>query len=609
MHEYGGVAGGEPPCDADHGPRWASFSWFRCRWPSSCQPGLNETQTSGTGALRLRNFVEPVIRFRAPIRTKHATRVAPVSERSHAAAAGCSIALPRMPPKPIRAIMMAFVLWAAVLAPSALSARQTDYRVEDLAGAWLVEQPNSPGAKPYPTLMTLEMRDGVLGGTIDGATETLVSKVTVQGEVAHIQFDDGGSPSTIVVRLSRDRMTFKPESITFRRLSSAETAQLRAQISALMIKPKLPVLVDLPSNGLAMTPPMGWNSWNKFGLKIDEKTVRQIADAIASSGLRDVGYRYVIIDDGWQGERDAQGVLHPNAKFPDMKALAEYVHSRGLKFGIYSSPGRRTCGGFEGSFGYEELDARMYATWGVDYLKYDLCSGSLIYRTQPEIRAAYQIMAQALRSTGRPITFALCEYGLFNVGEWGSKAGGNLWRTSGDIEDKWSSMIKNGVHNDGDPRDAGPGHWNDPDMLEIGNEGMTQEEYRSHMTMWAMLASPLLLGNDVRALSPATLATLSNRAVIAVDQDPLGVQARLVETDKGVWTWTRPLSAGRTAVALVNLGPAPATTSLDLSRLGLEASQRAKDVWRGEDVPPSQVLRVQLPAHGSVLYTFEPAAK
>src|SRR6185437_3976904 len=242
----------------------------------------------------------------------------------------------------------------------------------------------------------------------------------------------------------------------------------------------LPPVRTLPPNGLALTPPMGWNSWNKFNSKVDDKAVRDTADLMVSTGMRDAGYIYVNIDDTWEGTRDANGNIQSNQKFPDMKALAAYVHSKGLKLGIYSSPGPKTCAGYEGSYRHETQDARTYAAWGIDYLKYDWCSASLVY-TPEEMQGAYEKMALALRATGRPIVLSLCEYGWMDVGEWGAKVGGNLWRTTGDISDRYDAMARIGFGQNGREGVAGPGHWNDPDMLEIGNGGMTDDEYRTHM--------------------------------------------------------------------------------------------------------------------------------
>ena len=261
---------------------------------------------------------------------------------------------------------------------------------------------------------------------------------------------------------------------------------------------------DSVSPVLAATPPMGWNSWNHFAEKVDDATVRAQADALVSSGMRDAGYLYVNIDDTWEGERDAAGVIHPNAKFPDMKALADYVHSKGLKLGIYSSPGPKTCAGYAGSYGHEEQDAQTYAAWGIDYLKYDLCTlGEQLEKVEPAearriMRAAYDKMHQALLKTGRPLVYSLCEYGYDSVWRWGASVGGNSWRTTGDIADNYARMAEIGFGQAGLASFAAPGHWNDPDMLEVGNGGMTIPEYRAHFSLWALLAAPLIAGNDVR---------------------------------------------------------------------------------------------------------------
>ena len=243
--------------------------------------------------------------------------------------------------------------------------------------------------------------------------------------------------------------------------------------------------------------------------------------------MRDAGYVYVNIDDGWQGERDEHGNLRPNTKFPDMKGLADYLHGRGLKLGIYTSPGPKSCAGFEGSYGHEEQDARTFAEWGVDYLKYDWCSAGLIY-DDAEMPAVYLKMAEAIRATGRPMVFSICQYGRADVWKWGADAGGNLWRTTGDIADRWDVMSTIGFAQDELAPFARPGHWNDPDMLEVGNGHMTAAEYRTHMSLWALLAAPLIAGHDVRSSSPETLSVLTNREVIAIDQDPLGRPGRRV---------------------------------------------------------------------------------
>lgn len=362
-----------------------------------------------------------------------------------------------------------------------------------------------------------------------------------------------------------------------------------------------PALHQVPYNGLAKTPPMGWNSWNLFQGKIDDQTVRTMADAMVSSGMRDAGYIYVNIDDTWEGVRDAQGNLQSNHKFPDMKALADYVHSRGLKLGIYSSPGPRTCAGYPASYGHEQQDARTFAAWGIDYLKYDWCSAGSIYKNE-QLHPVYQKMGDALEATGRPIVYSLCEYGLGDVQKWGADVSGNLWRTTDDISDGWSSMIGNVEKQVPTAPYAGPGHWNDPDMLEIGNGHMSDDEYRTHMSLWALVAAPLLAGNDVRNMSDATKAILLNRDVIAVDQDPLGKQASPVKAGD-METWVKPLADGSVAVGVVNLGSAAATASIHASDLPLSgAVSSAKDLWSHQQVEFTQgAYAASIPSHGVLL--------
>jgi alpha-galactosidase len=362
-----------------------------------------------------------------------------------------------------------------------------------------------------------------------------------------------------------------------------------------------PALHDVASNGMAKTPPMGWNSWNLFAGKIDDVTVRGIADAMVSSGMRDAGYVYVNIDDTWEGVRDEQGNLASNKKFPDMKALADYVHSKGLKLGIYSSPGPRTCADYPGSYGHEEQDAKTFAAWGIDYLKYDWCSAQLVY-TNDDLQPVYQRMGDALLKSGRPILYSLCEYGNGKVETWGPKVGGNLWRTTGDIKDTWDSMIANIEKQVPTAPFAGPGHWNDPDMLEVGNGHMTDDEYRTHMSLWALTASPLLAGNDVRSMTPATKAILLNREVLAVDQDALGKQASPVKNGD-VETWIKPLADGSVAVGAVNLGMTKASVELKTSELGLGSKvTSARDVWAHSDVSfHNGIYTAEVPSHGVLM--------
>jgi alpha-galactosidase len=368
----------------------------------------------------------------------------------------------------------------------------------------------------------------------------------------------------------------------------------------------LPAPTALPPNGLAKTPPMGFSTWNHFAERIDDRTVREIADALVSTGMRDAGYVSVNIDDGWQGTRDANGEIRPNAKFPDMKALADYVHAKGLKLGIYTSPGSKSCAGFEGSYGHEEQDAKTFAAWGVDYLKYDWCSAGLIY-DDADMPAVYQKMALALRATGRPMVYSLCQYGRNDVWTWGAAAGGNLWRTTGDIGDRWEVMSAIGFEQGELSPFAGPGHWNDPDMLEVGNGGMTTPEYRTHMSLWAMLAAPLIAGHDVRKSSPETLALLLNRGVIAIDQDPLGRAGKRVVQRGPLEIWTRPLDGGRTAVALFNRGETPARVEAALADVGLAKGSVATDVWAGHALPAlDDRVAADVEPHGVVLLVVTP---
>lgn len=360
---------------------------------------------------------------------------------------------------------------------------------------------------------------------------------------------------------------------------------------------------------VAGTPPMGWNSWNHFADKVDDATVRAQADAMLSSGMREAGYVYINIDDTWEGDRDAQGVIRTNNKFPDMKALADYVHGKGLKLGIYSSPGPKTCAGFEGSYGHEEQDAQSYASWGIDYLKYDLCSfGKLMEASgSPEaghklMLDAYTKMHKALAKTGRPIVFSLCQYGADAVWRWGASVGGNAWRTTGDISDNYSSMTQIGFGQAGLAKFAGPGHWNDPDMLEVGNGGMNLEEYRTHMSLWALLAAPLLAGNDLSTMKPDTIALLTNREVIAIDQDRLGKQADRVRAEGTQEIWARPLADGSKAVGIFNRFDWPQIIELSFREFGFKGSVKARDIWAARDLgtlPNNYKARV--PSHGVVL--------
>ncbi len=363
-----------------------------------------------------------------------------------------------------------------------------------------------------------------------------------------------------------------------------------------------PALHKVPYNGLAKTPPMGWNSWNKFAGRVTDADVRGMADALVTSGMKAAGYIYVNIDDTWQGERDKDGNITSNKKFPDMKALSEYVHSKGLKIGIYSSPGPYTCAGYQGSYGHEDQDAKTYAGWGFDYLKYDWCSAGSIYKDE-DMHAVYQKMGDALRNSGRSILYSLCQYGRGDVWKWGPEVSGNSWRTTGDIRDTWDSMAKIGFDQDKLQPFAAPGHWNDPDMLEIGNGGMNTNEYRLHMSLWALLASPLLAGNDLRNMQPEIKEILTNAEVIAVDQDKKGEQGKRILQSGEQEIWMRPLEDGAQAVALFNRAADSKSMTVKWSDLGLTGKpKKLRDLWAHKDLDPSAgEYSVAVPGHGVVL--------
>ncbi|THU73391.1 hypothetical protein C4D60_Mb04t22350 [Musa balbisiana] len=345
-------------------------------------------------------------------------------------------------------------------------------------------------------------------------------------------------------------------------------------------------------NGLGRTPPMGWNSWNHFHCNINEQLIRETADALVHTGLAGLGYRYVNIgfsgfavdigppsDDCWgEANRDYQGnLVAKRSTFPSgIKSLADYVHAKGLKLGIYSDAGSQTCSRtMPGSLGYEQRDARTFASWGVDYLKYDNCNNP---GTRP--RERYAKMSYALRNSGRNIFFSLCEWGVDNPATWASGIG-NSWRTTGDIYDSWGSMTSRADENNGWASYAGPGGWNDPDMLEVGNGGMSTEEYRSHFSIWALVKAPLLIGCDVRTISGDTLEILSNSEVIAVNQDYLGVQGKKVFGGGSEEVWAGRLSGGRVAVVLWNRGSSRATITARWSDIGLSSSTvvSVRDLW------------------------------
>lgn len=367
-------------------------------------------------------------------------------------------------------------------------------------------------------------------------------------------------------------------------------------------------------DGVARTPPMGWNSWNKFQCDVSETLIKQTADALVATGLRDAGYTYLNIDDCWQGVRDAQGFIQPDpGRFPGgMKALASYVHDRGLKFGLYSDAGTMTCAKRPGSHGFEEKDARQYASWNVDYLKYDWCSTDGL-----KAQEAYTAMRDALARAGRPIVFSICEWGKSQPWTWAAPVG-HLWRTTGDIGLCWEKKAcrrewETGIVNILDLQVglegyAGAGHWNDPDMLQVGN-GLSDTEDRAHFSLWALLAAPLLAGNDLRTMSGATKETLTNREVIAVDQDALGIQGRKVRDDGAEEVWAKPLSGGAIAVVLLNRGDAPVRIRFEWTELGWPArSVAVRDLWLKREMGSFRDgYSAEVAPHGAVMLRLRAA--
>jgi alpha-galactosidase len=390
---------------------------------------------------------------------------------------------------------------------------------------------------------------------------------------------------------------------------SARVQVLIAMLSLLIA----PSLLAAQDKSLASTPPMGWNSWNKFGCNVNEDMIRQMADAMVKSGMKDAGYQYIVIDDCWQVERDASGNIVPDARhFPSgIKALADYVHSRGLKFGIYSDAGTMTCAKRPGSLGHEYQDALQYAAWNVDYLKYDWCNTS----TQ-DAKAAYALIRNALNSTGRPIVLSICEWGTAKPWLWGKTVGGNLWRTTGDISDKWETKEKDslGMLNildlqNGIESYAAPGHWNDPDMLEVGNGGMTTDEYRAHFSLWSVLAAPLIAGNDLRDMKSEIHDILTNKEVIAVNQDPLGSEGRRVLKEGDLEVWAKQMQDGSRAVVLLNRADAQKEVGFSWENLGYPSHLSAgiRDLWKARDLGQfKEKFSAQVGPHSVVMLRVAP---
>ncbi len=482
----------------------------------------------------------------------------------------------------------------------------------DLSGYWVLLIPNGDGTNQETYWNLQQSGETITGKVVMGSRELPISNGSFQGGKLHFEIMVPRQHQTL--RVSYDGV-LKGNQFTVQvafpgRGPASGTAERTTREATLPPAPlPLPALHDVPDNGLVRTPPMGWNSWNKFAHRVDDAIVRSVADAMVSSGMSKAGYKYINIDDTWEGPRDRQGNITTNRKFPNMKALADYVHSKGLKIGIYSGPGPTTCAGYTASFGHEDQDARTYASWGIDYLKYDWCSAGRIYKNS-EMRPVYQKMGDALLKCGRPIVYSLCQYGRDDVWTWGAKVGGNLWRTTGDIKDNWPRMDEIGFSQFDISKYMKPGHWNDPDMLEIGNGGMTADEYRTHMSLWCLLAAPLLAGNDLSSMTNETKEILMNREVIAIDQDKAAKPVKLVSPVGKTVVVSRPLSDGSTAVGLFNRGDQPAEVGVEWSALGLEGKNvRARDLWKHQPVQVSRThYSAKVPTHGVALLRIHSAA-
>lgn len=362
--------------------------------------------------------------------------------------------------------------------------------------------------------------------------------------------------------------------------------------------------------GLALTPPMGWNSWNKFACDINEKVVREMADALITTGMSKLGYEYVVLDDCWQSGRKADGtIIADSARFPSgIKNLADYVHSKGLKFGIHTCGGRLSCNGRPGSHDYEVIDANTYAGWGVDFVKYDWCSSEGIDPVK-----AYTDMSNALARSGRPMVFSMCEWGGSRPWAW-AKNVGHLWRTTGDIQDCWDCKTDWGGYGwtlildmqVGLEKFAGPGHWNDPDMLEVGNGKMKSNEYLAHFSFWCLLAAPLMAGNDLRTMSDSTKMILTNENAIKINQDKLGIQGSKIFDEGDFEIWSKKLSNDETALIFFNRNYSDNSFPIDWKQLGIKKNCQLFDLWKNAEVGnTSTTLKLKVPARSVLFYKLK----
>ncbi len=522
------------------------------------------------------------------------------------------------------ALRHAVVCVAAMLLSALCLHAQTD-----LTGSWVLKTPRGDGSLCESFFELKQSGETITGSKVNlfGRVGTPISDGTLHAGKLHFAVDSTGRgrpagaskpAATIYDGVLADGKFVL--TVTGRQEEPGGTVTGELERTARLARLPLPPLRDLPASGLAPTPPMGWNSWNKFAGDIDDKTVREIADAMVSSGMKQAGYLYVNLDDTWEGERDAAGNITSNNRFPDMKALADYVHSRGLKIGIYSTPGPRTCEGYEGSHGYEQQDARTFAGWGFDYLKYDWCTASGIY-DDSEAQAVFQKMGESLVASGRPMVYSL-SYSIFEIWKIGPKVGADLWRTSDDIRNNWEAVDQIGFGprvpkapgQAGQPRPlgltqydiagaSGIGRWNDPDILEVGNGRLSADESRAHFSLWCLLRAPLIAGNDLREMTEETRSILTNREAIAVDQDPAALPLKRVSQSESSVVYMRPLQGGDLAVGLFNRGAAAAEMKVTWDSLGLAGKKlEVRDLWKHQAVPVRKDgYTGTVPSHGVVL--------
>ena len=484
------------------------------------------------------------------------------------------------------------------------------------------DRPMTFSAKNLPSGLKLDSKTGRITGRVQGAT---AAPANAKGSylLSHSQPAEGTYVVTLVAK------------------NALGTAEKQFRI--------------VVGDQISLTPPMGWNSWNCFASAVTEDRVKSAADAMVKSGLINHGWSYINVDDYWQNHRDSRdqtlrgpfrdtnGLIVPNSRFPDMKGMADYIHALGLKAGLYSSPGPWTCGGCAASFDHEALDATTYAKWGFDYLKYDWCSYNPNMETQrgttnyplsarnvvyapantqlEKLKRPYELMGKLLRDQNRDIVFSLCQYGQGNVWQWGGSVDGSCWRITGDISDNWRSMSGNGFNKDRTAPYSKPGNWNDPDMLVVGQVGwgnlhpsrLTKDEQYTHISLWCLLASPLLIGCDMTKFDDFTLNLLENDEVLAIDQDALGKQATCVVTNGDVRVYEKELEDGSRALGFFNLGSVPANLEFNqLAQFGFAGTQHVRDLWRQSDLADvdaaTGVLKMAIPVHGVVLYKLTAAA-